>query len=152
MTLDSAEAGERADGRPPILTLSDFTGRWTLARTIDDRLTGQAGRFTGTASFTPDGAGLSYEEEGILSLGTAPPMHATRRYLWRQDGPRIAVCFPDGRAFHDFAPGTAEAAHWCDPDSYRVAYDFARWPDWTATWEVTGPRKDYRMVSRYRPG
>ncbi len=119
---------------------------------IDDRLTGQTGRFTGTATLTADGPGLTYDETGTLTLGPNPPLQATRRYLWRTDEPRIAVLFADGRPFHSFAPAapTPAADHWCDPDSYRVAYDFTRWPDWTATWDVTGPRKDYRMTTRYR--
>ena len=43
-----------------------------------------------------------------------------------------------------------EAEHWCDPDMYRVGYDFSAWPEFAATWEVAGPKKAYRMVSRYR--
>jgi hypothetical protein len=63
------------------------------------------------------------------------------------------VLFADGRPFHAFDPGAArpEAAHDCPPDLYRVRYDFSDWPDWQAAWEVRGPRKDYRMVSRYAP-
>ncbi|MFN0115949.1 MAG: DUF6314 family protein [Paracoccaceae bacterium] len=129
--------------------LADFAGRWLVERAIDDARAGQTGHFGGQATFTPDGEALIYEEEGTLRLGDAAPVHATRRYLWRQDGPDIAVLFPDGRPFHSFAPGAPGADHWCDPDSYRVAYDFARWPDWTARWRVTGPRKDYAMTSRY---
>ena len=81
-------------------------------------------------------------------------MQATRRYLWRDGGAgTIDVLFEDGRFFHRFdaedpAPG---ASHDCAPDSYRVRYDFRAWPRWQAEWRVTGPRKDYAMVSRYRP-
>ena len=139
------------DTSPAAIRLTGFAGRWALARRIDDRLAGRSGTFTGSATFTPDAEGLTYDETGSLTLGDAPPLTATRRYLWRQDGPRITVLFADGRAFHSFDPAstTAEAGHWCDPDTYHVTYDFAGWPDWTATWDVAGPRKDYRMVSRY---
>lgn len=139
--------------------LADFAGRWRLERRILDRLAGVEGRFEGEATLTPAPAlpgapaTLLYAERGLLTLGTAPPMTAERRYLWAQgpDG-RIAVRFDDGRPFHGFDPGagTVEAAHRCDPDDYRVAYDFAAWPDWQSTWNVTGPRKNYRMESRYR--
>ena len=63
----------------------------------------------------------------------------------------IAVFFADGRAFHRFVPAadTVEADHWCDPDTYKVRYDFSRWPVWQAEWRVTGPRKDYVMQSVY---
>ena len=76
-------------------------------------------------------------------------MQAERRDLWRQDGSRIVVDFADGRPFHDFRPDSPEASHRCDPDSYAVRYDFRAWPIWCSTWRVTGPRKDYDMVSTY---
>ena len=41
------------------------------------------------------------------------------------------------------------ADHWCDPDTYKVRYDFREWPLWRAEWRVTGPRKDYVMRSVY---
>lgn len=132
--------------------LQDFFGRWLVERTIDDRL-GHPGRFDGTARFTPDGEGLRYREEGTLRLGDLA-LAAHRDYLWREDGDGIAVLFPDGRPFHRFrALGWAVGTdHPCGRDLYRVAYDFAGWPDWSAEWTVTGPAKDYTMVSRYRPG
>ena len=77
-----------------------------------------------------------------------------RRYRWRDGGAgTIDVLFDDGRFFHRFdaedpAPG---ASHACAPDLYRVRYDFRRWPRWQAEWWVSGPRKDYRMVSAYSP-
>ncbi|WP_127900480.1 DUF6314 family protein [Solirhodobacter olei] len=133
--------------------LRDFAGRWQLTRCILDRRAGAEGRFEGTATLTPGGAGLAYAETGLLTLGTAPPMTAERRYFWAEaPGGLIAVRFADGRPFHGFDPatGTPAASHWCDPDDYRVAYDLTRWPEWQATWDVTGPRKDYRMESFYR--
>ncbi|MBI1217366.1 MAG: trigger factor [Rhodobacteraceae bacterium] len=133
--------------------LIDFAGRWVLERRIDDRLAGAVGRFEGVAELTPDGAGLAYVERGLLTLGTGAPMAAERRYVWAAgEAGRIAVAFADGRAFHSFDPGagTAEATHWCDPDDYRVSYDFSGWPLWRAVWQVRGPRKDYRMESVYR--
>lgn len=131
--------------------LADFEGVWRITREIADRK-GPGGRFEGRAVFCRDGKGLAYSEEGVLTLDGQAPVAAARRYLWRPAGPgRIAVAFPDGRPFHDFAlDPEAEAEHRCDPDLYRVAYDFSAWPDWSAAWRVTGPRKDYRLLSRYR--
>ena len=133
--------------------IQDFAGRWRLERRIADRRAGVEGRFDGAADLTPEGAGLTYAERGQLVLGAGAPMTAERRYRWTQgEGGRIAVAFADGRAFHSFDPaaGAAEAAHWCDPDDYRVRYDFSAWPLWRAVWQVRGPRKDYRMESLYR--
>lgn len=128
--------------------LNDFTGVWTLSRRIV-QANGPEGQFAGRAVFTPEGAGLRYHEAGQLVLAGEAPMQAERDYLWSAEGAQIVVRFEDGRDFHRFDPSLAEAAHWCDPDDYRVRYDFARWPAWSAEWRVTGPRKDYVMISRY---
>lgn len=132
-----------------LLSLADFEGAWQVDRRIEDRLAGQAARFEGTAVFTWDGPGLHYREEGTLHLPGAQPMAATRDYLWRQEGDDIAVFFPDGRRFHRIGVEQSRDTHWCDPDTYRVAYGFADWPLWSAVWTVSGPRKDYTMTSAF---
>jgi hypothetical protein len=133
--------------------LADFAGRWRIARRIEDTRAGLAGRLEGLAEFRPGAGGLTCDERGELRYGTAPPMPATRRTLWRAGAPgRIAVFFDDGRPFHDFALGpAAEAAHDCPPDRYLVAYDFSRWPAWQVRWRVAGPRKDYLSITDYVP-
>lgn len=129
--------------------LDDFIGNWKIDRAIDDRLSGQEGRFEGHARFVREGDILRYREEGLLSLGGGPPMTAVREYLWRDAAGRIVVDHGDGRVFHDFDPAEPVARHLCGPDEYRVTYDFHGWPDWSAEWKVIGPRKDYTMISRY---
>lgn len=127
-----------------------FAGVWSLDRLIDDRLTARQGRFVGEAHITRQTAGYYYDESGVLSFPGQSPMQATRRYLWRPEGQTIAVSFEDGRFFHDFSIANAapEARHDCAPDLYLVRYDYS-WPAWCATWTVSGPRKDYKMVSKY---
>lgn len=133
-----------------MLQPSDFLGPWRLFRAIEDRL-GPPRTFEGTATFTPQGDALRYEESGLLRLGDGPALAATRRYLWAWDAQGVAVLFPDGRPFHRFTPqGAAPGTdHPCGPDLYRVLYDFTAFPLWTATWEVAGPRKSYRLRARY---
>lgn len=133
--------------------LMDFARDWRLERRIDDRLSGRPGAFEGVARLTHHGEGLLYREEGLLRLGDGPPLAAHRAYLWRAAGEGIEVRFEDGRPFHVFRPeGRAEGSdHPCGRDLYRVAYDFTGWPRWSAAWTVTGPAKDYRMESLYRP-
>ena len=136
------------------MRLAAFTGDWVLERAIEDVRAGETGTLAGTARFTPGEGGLAYLEEGTLALGGRPAVAASRRYLWREAGASaIEVRFADGRFFHRFyADEDAPAAvHDCAPDQYRVRYDFARWPRWTAEWRVRGPRKDYVMVTTYRP-
>ena len=136
------------------MRLEAFAGEWAVERAIEDVRAGRQGRFAGRAAFRPAaGGGLDYREEGTLAFGDGPAMAASRDYQWRDGGGGvIEVRFSDGRFFHRFLPEEPEPAdvHLCDPDTYRVRYDFARWPLWRAEWRVTGPGKDYSMVSRYR--
>jgi hypothetical protein len=134
-----------------VLGLSDFAGRWSLEREILDRRADLTAHLSGTAVFTFNGADLRYEEEGRLEYPGQPPMMATRAYTWEDDGDGVWVFFDDGRPFHRFSllRRMPEADHHCPPDMYHVTYDFTRWPDWSATWAVVGPRKNYRMISRY---
>lgn len=159
--------------------LSDFIGEWRLERVIEDRLSGQAGRFSGRAQFTAIAAGLerkelgpnrnslqeraisdkggsfkaphalAYHEAGELRMGAGPALMAERRYLWHAEGGQICVDHADGRPFHAFDPKAPQARHWCDPDDYQVCYAFGRWPEWRVKWVVTGPRKNYTMTSTY---
>ena len=133
------------------LALYDFEGDWQITRRIEDHLTGRIGHLQGRAVFTPDTAGLAYQETGLLEFPGQPALNATQRYLWRQDGEALAVFFADGRDFHRFNPNQSQpqASHDCPPDWYNVSYSFAGWPGWSATWSVRGPRKDYISVTDY---
>ncbi|QDL91840.1 trigger factor [Paroceanicella profunda] len=129
-----------------------FLGHWQVDRHVHDLDAARTGRFEGRASFSPVPGGLLYEEMGTLRLGGLA-MRAARRYLYRfPEGGEVRVYFDDGRFFHAFDPGAAraEALHLCPPDRYEVAYLFGPDPhDWRSEWRVEGPRKDYRLVTRY---
>ena len=129
--------------------LGDFEGDWVLERSIADRR-GADAQFRGQAYFVPDGAVLRYREIGTLEMGETA-FEAEQSHLWRLDGSRFRISFADGRPFHDFEAGIEQpqARHDCPPDLYLVRYDFSAWPEWTAEWTVTGPRKDYLSTSRY---
>lgn len=134
--------------------LDDFAGRWILERVIDDRLAGERLTAAGQAVFVQDTSGLVYDEKTELTLADGRRLTGRRRYLWRAEPEGgIAVLFEDGRMFHRIAPGTAcpRDSHDCAPDFYRGAYDFSRWPEFMVTWQVKGPRKDYRMDTLLRP-
>jgi len=136
-----------------ILSPKDFEGRWRLSRRIDDRLAGQEGILSGHVSFSNAGQNrLAYDEAGELRLGRSPAMQTKRRYLWRFEASDVVVTFEDGSDFHRFVPQGAVAGtdHPCGDDFYTVAYDFRRWPSWSAVWTVLGPRKDYTSTSHYQ--
>ncbi len=138
-------------GGTAMLTLSDFAGEWRLSRSIKDLKFGQDGTLIGQATLTPDGENLCYCETGTLTLLSGAVMAAQRGYLWSPDQTGISVFFEDGSPFHRFDP-TGEAigsTHLCGADTYDVTYDFNGWPHWSATWRVTGPRKDYTSISHY---
>lgn len=131
----------------------DFAGSWILSRQIVDRHGGQDGRMDGRMVLAPQGDDmLQYAEMGEMRLDNGPVLQASRSYLWRFAIDRVVVTFADGAAFHSFVPKGQAAGtdHPCGDDFYRVAYDFTPWPHWTATWDVSGPRKDYTSVSRYQ--
>lgn len=132
-----------------MITLEQFEGRWRLARRIEDRRAGLTGTLDGICTWTRDAVGLVQHETGELRYGTAAPMLADRRYLWRRDGDGIAVFFEDGRPFHRLGEGHLSDRHWCDPDTYDVAYLFEGDNAFSTTWRVSGPRKDHLIHSFY---
>lgn len=134
------------------LSLQDFEGRWQVERQIDDRQAGQVLSASGEARFSAADYGLIYEETLQISVGQQVPLKATRTYLWKASLDGIDVHFQDGRFFHQIALEHTRPSdhHACAPDSYAVNYDFTCWPNWSAQWTVTGPRKDYVMTSRYQ--
>lgn len=132
------------------LALKDFTGNWSVQRSIDDRRANAEGKFEGEAIFSEEGAGLVYEENGTLTLGDIASMHASQKFHWQPDGKDVAVYFSDGRYFHGISlEDRADDRHFCDPDRYEVTYDFSAWPVWTTRWKVIGPKKDYTMRSTF---
>jgi hypothetical protein len=133
-----------------MIALSDLAGVWRLTRHIVDHRAGLSGHLEGTSRWSPDAHGLRQEETGLLHYGSAPPMQASRAYLWRQAGAGLAVFFEDGRPFHQLGPDRLSDRHLCDPDTYDVTYDLSRWPDWTQVWHVTGPRKHAIITSRFQ--
>lgn len=130
---------------PTKRVLADFAGTWDVQRQIiPDQ--GQHGQFSGNAMWTAQGDALAYAETGTLTLDGARPMHAERCYLWT---PELDIFFDDGRFFHRVPAQGGEAEHWCDPDTYRVHYDFGAWPVFRTRWRVDGPRKGYVMTTTY---
>lgn len=132
-----------------MIRLADLEGRWRVSRMIEDLRAGLKGQFEGEATWSPDADGLIQEEQGTLTFGTAPPMQATRRYLWRAEGAALSVLFDDGRAFHTVPQPGAEALHDCPPDTYRVRYTFEDTCKFSTRWHVMGPRKDVVLTTTF---
>jgi len=125
--------------------LGDFLGIWDIAREVIPARGPRAG-FSGRAEWCRVPGGASYVETGTLVVEGGAPMTAERRYFWGDD---LSVYFDDGRLFHQVPARGGQARHFCDPDTYLVNYDFSGWPGFEVRHDVTGPRKDYVMVSRF---
>jgi hypothetical protein len=131
--------------------LTEQGGQWTVQRDLLDRAEGTRGTFSGVVRFVPtDDGGLALREQGIMRWPsfTGP---ASRHYLLKTTArpDTLDVFFPDGRPFHRMS-FTAEAnldSHWCDPDTYQVAYDFEGQDRFSYSWDVQGPRKDLLLTS-----
>jgi hypothetical protein len=125
----------------------ELVGRWQLHRRISDRLLGAYGTVTGELVVIPDGDGVRWDERGTLRwAGVERPV--TRAYLLRPGAGGWQVLFADGRPFHPWLPGQ-QVIHACRADVYTglVALD----PDRVRTlWDIRGPRKDQRLVTRFR--
>ncbi|MGR3571365.1 DUF6314 family protein [Brevirhabdus sp.] len=139
------------------ITAADFIASWALHKRIEDHGAGTTATFEGRcliAPHAPDPTYLALEETGRMFLPGQPPLAGSRRYLWRADpAGRVEVAFDDGRPFHriDLTQDAPSDTHRCDPDTYRVTYDFTSFPRWRAVWRVTGPRKNYTMSQTYTP-
>lgn len=135
--------------------LADFLGSYTVSRVITDVRAGAQSRFEGQAALMtvgPETEGEAiYRETGELIMESGR-FAAERSYHWRTAGPLIEVLFSDGRAFHSFDPnaGGLASAHLCGEDWYRGGYDLSAWPEWSVTWDVDGPRKDYKSVTTFQ--
>lgn len=126
-------------------------GRWAVQRDLLDRAEGTRGTFSGVVHFVPtDDDGLALREEGTMRWPsfTGP---ASREYLLKNTArpDALDVFFPDGRPFHtmSFTPEANQDQHWCDPDTYRVAYAYGDADRFSYTWDVKGPKKDLLLAS-----
>lgn len=129
--------------------LADFAGDWHFRRRVTATDGVPIAEARGELRLLPSGAGFVAEEAAEVKMPGSAPLRAERRTLWRDEGALIAVDFADGRPFHRFDPRLDMPAdvHLCDPDRYEVRYELAAFPLWRTLWRVTGPRKDYLMVT-----
>jgi hypothetical protein len=149
----TAQPGPAFDLRAYLLGPSP-AGHWAVARQLLDRAAGTHGTFSGVVHFCPtDDGGLALREEGTMRWPTFTGP-ATREYFLRPaERPDVLdVFFADGRHFHrmSFRPEANLDNHWCDPDTYRVAYALEGQDRFRYTWDVSGPRKDLLLTSELK--
>ena len=131
-----------------------LTGCWSFNRLI----AGQ-GSMQGVATFTPlDPDGLAYREQGWLKLLTGTEFEAGREYVFRAHGRGFDVFFKEtpSRLFHAIELAASDdgvlngsASHLCNLDHYQSTYTFRPDGGFLIRHVVSGPRKDYTMVTTY---
>ena len=131
-------------------------GAWEFDRVVIDHLAEEEFSVEGTIEFAVVGDGdISWSERGTMRrAGAKIPISRQLFLTHRVDG--WAVTFEDGRDFHRWEPGTG-VTHLCGRDTYRGFVHLApasassrRTQGWTVTWQVSGPAKNYEMVTRVR--
>lgn len=136
----------------PVQDLRAFlSGGWRIARRIRDIRQGLTGRLTGSGSFAPAPQGLVYNELGLLRFSDYQG-EAARRYLFafgRIDAANVHHA--DGSLFHplNLSAGKDDIQHQCGEDFYRGRYRVLDRDQFVVSWDVTGPRKRYRMATIY---
>jgi hypothetical protein len=125
-----------------------------MDRTIEDRVAGEVLTLAGTLALVADGDdAVAWQEAGTLSRPGHRAVSVTRTLrVVRRPGDGWWVVFDHGGDFHPWTPGTP-VDHPCGADHYRGLVDVEQLPAaWRVTWEVTGPAKDYTMVSTLTRG
>jgi hypothetical protein len=136
--------------------LGSLTGSWSLRRSIDNGMS-----MSGAASITQYNRGrFAYHERGRLRLADGQEIDGERRYLFEECDGSFNVLFAESppRLFHRVALTatgsslTGAAAHRCGEDRYDSRYRFDADSSFTIEHAVIGPRKRYRITTRYTRG
>lgn len=138
--------------------VSQVTMRLTGAWSFDRVIRGQ-GTMQGLATFTPlDAERLVYQEQGRLKLLNGAEFEAVREYIFRKGERGFDVFFKEDppRLFHaislsasDSGALSGSAGHLCNLDHYQSTYTFCGDGGFVIRHVVSGPRKDYTMVTAY---
>ena len=124
-----------------------MVGRWHLRRRVLDRLAGRRGCAVGTLTVRPEGASLGWLEVGCFTWD-GQRFEMSRSLRLRQHEGDWWMEFQDGRLFHPWRPG-AIVEHPCAEDLYTGLID-VRAERMSTLWDVTGPAKSQRLLTRYR--
>jgi hypothetical protein len=137
--------------------MTRLAGAWSFDRVIEGQ-----GSMQGLATFTPLDAGcLDYREQGRLKLQNGTELEAEREYVFRKRDRGFEVFFKETppRLFHTISLSASDdgalngsADHLCSPDHYQSTYTFLADGGFVVRHVVSGPRKDYTMITTYTRG
>jgi hypothetical protein len=141
----STPPSPRLDETRDLPVPTQLLGRWRLHRHLVDRRRGLHGRVAGLLVLARDGGEVRWQEQGTLRwAGTVVAVSRLLRLWEDEDGWRVH--FADGRYFHPWRPGSM-VEHLCRDDLYRGLVA-ASASSLRTLWDVTGPGKDQRIVTR----
>ncbi|MBR1092106.1 hypothetical protein JQ621_32060 [Bradyrhizobium manausense] len=134
--------------------MARLAGAWSFERAIEGQ-----GCMQGLATFTPlDSKSLAYREQGRLRLRNGTELEASREYVFRRTERGFEVLFKETplRPFHAISLSASEAgalngraSHLCNLDHYQSTYTFRSDGSFVIRHVVSGPRKNYTMVTAY---
>jgi hypothetical protein len=128
------------------LSLRDFTGKWQVRRLVVDHLNRTRHDFAGSATITE----TSIVEQGELRIAENT-VEASRTYQLSMDGDCVVVSFPTRQEFVRLGlVGRQFVRHHCGADTYSGRFLFRDRDCWAEFWRVSGPRKRYASLTRYR--
>jgi hypothetical protein len=122
-------------------------GEWRLDRRVVDRRAGVSGTVRGALTLVADGPRIRWRERGVLRWNDAD-LPVTRDLVLAEEPDGWQVRFADGRPFHPWRPGEV-VEHPCNADLYRGLVD-VRTDQMRILWDVVGPTKDQRLLTRCR--
>ena len=133
--------------------LSYLTGTWHLERAVSD-----GKKLQGLAHIRPTNVRriFRYREEGsFVNSGTT--QNAYRDYIYKVKGDRLNILFADPHRVDqlyvslDFAGSLiANDTHLCGADIYAVVFEIINGNEFHTETYVSGPQKDYRLMSQYQ--
>jgi Family of unknown function (DUF6314) len=134
--------------------MTRLAGAWSFDRVIEGQ-----GSMKGLATFAPlDAECLAYREQGRLKLQNGIELEAEREYIFRKRDRGFEVFFKETppRLFHaielaasDDGALNGSAGHLCNLDHYQSTYTFRGDGGFVVRHIVSGPRKDYVMITTY---
>lgn len=137
--------------------LTYLPGTWHVDRQINVRGRAES-KFQGLAHIRPtDMRGtFSYHEEGRF-VGEDVRFEGTRDYLFKVKNDTLAIFFVDEQRMGetyvtlDFADGvTAQDTYLCDDDIYGHIFEIISGAHFLTETTVSGPEKDYKLITNYR--
>jgi hypothetical protein len=139
--------------------MARLAGAWSFNRIIEGQGSMQAS-MQGIATFAPlDAASLAYREQGRLRLLNGTELEAEREYIFRGSDRGFDVFFKEDppRLFHTISLAASDrgdldgsAAHLCNLDHYQSTYTFTADGGFVIRHVVSGPRKDYTMITTFK--